>query len=155
MSNFERALLYAYDSDGKPIPPLSRDFEGIRCRPTPEHALSHPDDGGHEEDLVVEARRLRAESQLTELERQVLRLGVEEWHTVELEIPSIEAEQRGISTLGQALDAGWLLMSGGTVTKDFRREALTYEKRAQLLGLSTWQVHRLVKSARKKLRGVR
>jgi DNA-binding CsgD family transcriptional regulator len=151
-----RAWLYSGDADGnefRALDPLSVGSTVMPVRPTPPHALSHQDDGGREERILQAAQRLRAEAGLTDLELQVLRLGIEETYSVEIEIPSEEATKRGLHSLGQALDAGWLLVSGSRVTKDFRREALTYEQRAAILGLSVWQVHRLVKSARRKLRG--
>jgi hypothetical protein len=160
----ERASILAVDSKGKRIPPLASGFEGIRCKETRPHALSNPEsEGSREEQLEREGRRARRVEELTELERDVLRLQGKLQHRVEQRlriaagdlnhylrddytlIPGSEQleERAGLPPVSTVLVVGYELI---------QVEALNYDSVAERLGVTVRQVKRAVISAHRKMR---
>ncbi len=160
----ERASILSCDSAGKPIPAMAREFEGVRCNETRPHALSSPGaEGSREEQLERDGRRANRVAELTDLERDVLRLQGKLQHRVEQRIRIAAGD------LLRYLQDDYTLIPGSEETEERRGlpsvctlmvvgyeviqvEQLDYDQVAERLGVTVRQVKRAVVSAHKKLR---
>jgi hypothetical protein len=152
-----RSWLYSTDETGKRVRAADRKTLGytvMPVKPTPTHALSHPDDGSREQAMVQDGARLRTLARLTPLEEQVLELQ-ERKHAITRQRHIAPAE------LEHHLDEGWDFVRRDeetnevTVVREFMDVKHTYDEIAERLGLSVRQVERISVRARRKLRGVR
>jgi hypothetical protein len=159
-----RAETLSTDSSGKRIPAIPSGYEGIRCRETKPHALSNPNaDETREEQAIRAGRMARAEAELTDRERYVLRAQgkLETVEEVRIRIPA--------GHLGEYARQGYVFIPGSesmearkglppietieVVGSDVvQMEPLDCEAIATALGVTLRQVQRDVTSGHRKLR---
>ena len=160
-----RAWLYSEDENGKRIPATPRDFDGMHVHETRSYAPPRDDRESQEERAEREGRFATALAVLTPVEREVLRL---QGRILE------RVEQRIWIVAGQLVEYqrnGYTLIPGSAriverdglpdieVVEVFGYEViaprrLDYERIGERLSLSVSQVHRAVKGANRKMRGI-
>ena len=162
-----RAAILSVDSKGKRIPPIPAGFEGIKCKETRAHALSNPTaEETREEEMERAGRLARAQTDLSDLERGVLRLQGKLQQRVEerIRIPAgdlvhylrddytlVPGSEEVVKRLGLP-PVSTVEVVGYEV---IQVEQLDYEDMAERLCVTVRQVRRAVVSAHKKLRRAR
>lgn len=139
-----------FHSERKHVDRHAIGYTVMPVKETPRHALSSPSDE-REEQAARDGEVERKLALLNGEEREILRLQSRKWmeeqHT---DVP--------IEELEKYLEEGWSLVrqeNGRAYLAGDFTQCLTYEDIGRRMGLTVAQVHRRVKSAHRKLRGVR